>query len=157
MKNRHQYIEIRDMNIDDLGPVFHLGERLFTSQRVPNLYRMWDEFEVTGTFQQDSEFCFVAETEDRIVGFTLGTTIRKPRSPWKYGHLIWLGVDPDCQRARIATRLFNHFREKMEEHGVRILLIDTDAENLPAIRFFQRMGFIHPRNHIYMTFNLETG
>ena len=144
------------MEIDDLAAVFHLGEKLFTSQRVPNLYRMWDEFEVTSTFHEEPEFCLVAEADETIVGFALGTTIKKPRSAWTYGHLVWLGVDPGYQRFNIATRLFNHFRNTMEEHGVRILLIETDAENKPGIRFFEKMGFSHPRNHVYMTMNLET-
>lgn len=39
-RNQAPHLEIRQMEIDDLAAVFHLGERLFTSQRVPNLYRM---------------------------------------------------------------------------------------------------------------------
>ena len=31
-------VEIREMEIDDLPEVFHLGERVFTSE-IPNLYR----------------------------------------------------------------------------------------------------------------------
>jgi ribosomal protein S18 acetylase RimI-like enzyme len=150
------HIEIRQMEIDDLAPVFHLGEDLFTSQRVPNLYRMWDEFEVTSTFHEEPEFCFVAEADDRIVGFALGTTIKKPRSAWTYGHLVWLGVNQAYHRFKIATRLFNHFRDTMEKHGARILLIETDAENEQGIRLFEKMGFSQSRNHVYMAMNLET-
>ena len=43
------------MEVDDLAPVFHLGEKLFTASKVPNLYRTWDEFEVVGLFQSDKE------------------------------------------------------------------------------------------------------
>lgn len=155
-KGKNHRIEIRQMEIDDIAAVFHLGERLFTSQRVPNLYRMWDEFEVTSIFQDDPELCIVAETEEKIVGFAVGTTYTKFRSAWKYGHLIWLGVDPKYHRSRVATRLFRHFRDIVEETGVRMLLIDTDGENEPALKFFARMGFGNPRRHIYMTLNLET-
>jgi len=59
-------VEIRDMEIDDLAPVFHLGERLFTSKKVPTLYRTWDEYEVTNIFQTESEFCLVAEVDRRL-------------------------------------------------------------------------------------------
>ena len=76
-------MEIREMEIDDLAVVFHLGERLFTSKKVPTLYRTWDEFEVTGTFQGDKEFCLVAEVDGQTVGFALGTTVTKSRSAWK--------------------------------------------------------------------------
>lgn len=145
------------MEIDDLPRVFHLGERLFTSQRVPNLYRMWDQFEVTSIFQDDPELCIVAEIEETLAGFAVGTTYKKYHSAWKYGHLIWLGVDPEYTRFRVATKLFRNFRDIVQDMGVRMLLIDTDAENAPALEFFKKMGFGNPRNHIYMTLNLETG
>lgn len=155
-KGKNHRVEIRKMEIDDLAAVFHLGERLFTSQRVPNLYRMWDEFEVTSIFQDDPELCIVAEVDGTLAGFAVGTTYTKYHSAWKYGHLIWLGVDPAYHRFRVATRLFRHFRDIVQDMGVRMLLIDTDAENEPALKFFAKMGFGNPRKHIYMTLNLET-
>ena len=45
-KRKHPNVEIRPMEIDDFATVFHLGERLFKDEKVPNLYRTWDEFEV---------------------------------------------------------------------------------------------------------------
>ena len=32
---------IREMEIDDLSAVYHLGEKLFTSDEFPILYRTW--------------------------------------------------------------------------------------------------------------------
>jgi ribosomal protein S18 acetylase RimI-like enzyme len=148
-------VEIREMEIDDLAHVFHLGERLFTSKKVPTLYRTWDEYEVTGIFQDDPEFCLVAEVDDQTVGFALGTTITKTRSAWKYGHLIWLGVKPEYQRLGVATRLFKQFRDKMEKSGVRILLVDTEADNYDALHFFRLMGFRNPEGHLYLSLNLD--
>jgi len=143
------------MEIDDLPVVFHLGERLFTSKEVPTLYRTWDEHEVTGIFQQDKEFCLVAEVDGRTVGFALGTTVTKPRSAWKYGHLIWLGVNPEYQRLGVATRLFKQFLDKMDQDRVRILLVDTEADNKGALHFFRSMGFRNPEDHLYLSLNLE--
>jgi ribosomal protein S18 acetylase RimI-like enzyme len=154
-KKRRPATIIREMEIDDLAVVFHLGEKLFTAREVPNLYRTWDEFEVVSLFQSDPEFCLVAESGDRIAGFAMGTTISKSRSAWKYGHLYWLGVEPAFHVHGIATRLFHHFRELMIQEGVRILVVDTEADNLPALHFFRKMGFGHPQEHIYMTLNLD--
>jgi ribosomal protein S18 acetylase RimI-like enzyme len=147
--------EVREMEIDDLACVFHLGERLFTSRKVPTLYRTWDEYEVTNIFQTEPEFCLVAEVDQRIIGFALGTTITKTRSAWKYGHLVWLGIDPEYQHSGVATRLFGHFRSKMEEEGVRILLVDTEADNKEGLAFFQKMGFGSPEEHLYLALNLD--
>jgi ribosomal protein S18 acetylase RimI-like enzyme len=154
-KKKKSSVVIRQMEIDDLADVFHLGEKIFTAREVPNLYRTWDEYEVISLFQSDSEFCLVAEIEEEIVGFILGTTIEKTQSAWKYGQLVWLGTEPDLQRKGIALKLFKHFRDLMLEDGVRMLLTDTEADNLPALHFFRKMGFGHPQQHIYLTLNLS--
>jgi ribosomal protein S18 acetylase RimI-like enzyme len=154
-RKKAQGLRIRLLDVDDLAPVFHLGEKLFTAHTVPNLYRTWDEFEVVGLFQSDSEYCFVAEIDEQLVGFVLGTVITKARSAWKYGHLIWMGVDPAFTRQGIAERLANHFLEIMLEAGVRMLIVDSEADNLPALKFFGKMGFGNPQEHIYLTMNLS--
>ncbi len=155
IKKKRCNIEVREMEIDDLAVVFHLGEKLFTAREVPNLYRTWDEFEVLSHFQGDPELCLVAETDDGgIVGFALGTTVTKSRSAWKYGYLVWLGVNPEYQAQGVASRLFNRMRDLMIAEGVRIVLVDSEADNLPALHFFRKMGFGHPQEHIYLTLNL---
>ncbi len=154
-KRKRTNVTIRHMEIDDLATVFHLGEKLFTAREVPNLYRTWDEFEVVTLFQGDSEFCLVAEMDDEIVGFALGTTVTKSHSAWKYGHLVWLGIDPEVQGHGVASKLFHRFRELMVEDGVRMMLVDSEADNLPALYFFRKMGFGSPQEHIYLALNLD--
>ena len=154
-KKKKLNVDIRQMEIDDLAMVFHLGERLFTAQDVPNLYRTWDEYEVISLFQADTEFCLVAEAEDQILGFALGTTITKSRSAWKYGHLVWLGIDPTHHGQGIASKIVTRFRDLMLASGVRMLLVDTEADNLPALQFFRKIGFGSPQEHIYLALNLD--
>ena len=57
-------VRIREMTIDDLSEVFHLGENLFTSEYSPSMYRTWDEYEITTLFNSDNDLCLVAELED---------------------------------------------------------------------------------------------
>ena len=54
---RRLEIEIRDMSVDDIAAVFHLGEQVFTAEKTPTLYRTWDEFEVISMFNADHEYC----------------------------------------------------------------------------------------------------
>ncbi len=149
-------IRIRTATIDDLSAIFHLGERLFTSQEVSNLYRTWDEYEVTHLFNTEPEYMLVADPDDQVVGFLLGSVIEKRYTAWNYGHLLWLGVDPDYVRQGIAGRLFDRFRSLVKAAGVRMLMVDTQADNEDAIQFFQAKGFSNPIDHVYMTLNLET-
>jgi len=143
------------MELDDFAPVFHLGESLFTASEVPNLYRTWDEYELIELFYADSELCLVAASGKKIVGFALGTTIEKERSAWKYGHLIWLGVEPKAQRTGVGSRLINQLKDRMAKEGVRILMVDTEADNTNALKFFRKMGFGKPEKHIYLSMNLS--
>lgn len=149
------HLEIRPAMIDDLAAIFHLGEKVFTPQEVSNLYRTWDEYEVTGLFNSEPDFLLVADLNGKIVGFAMGTTIVKARTAWNYGHLLWLGVDPDAGRMGVGGKLFDRFSELMEERGVRMLMIDTQADNTPAIEFFKQKGFDHPTGHLYMTLTLQ--
>jgi len=148
-------IDVREMKIDDLAPVFHLGEELFTSERHSNLYRTWDEYEVTRMFISEPELCLVACADEMLAGFVLGTTIEKARTAWNYGHLLWLGVDGRFQRQGIAKRLFDAFRKAVEELGVRILIVDTQADNENALAFFRSQGFDQTTEHVYLSMNLE--
>jgi ribosomal protein S18 acetylase RimI-like enzyme len=148
-------VTIRTATIDDLAAIFHLGERVFTSQDFSNLYRTWDEYEVIHLFNSESEYVLVAESDGEVVGFAMGTVIDKARSAWSYGHLLWLGVDPAFSRRQIGSLLFDRFREIMEAMGVRMLMIDTQADNRAAVKFFQRKGFENPTDHVYMTLNLQ--
>ena len=153
----HTYVpEIRLATIDDLPSIFHLGERLFTSREASNLYRTWDEYEVTHLFNTEPEYMLVADVDDQVVGFLLGSVIEKRYTAWNYGHLLWLGIDPQFARQGIASRLFERFRDLVQEAGVRMLMVDTQADNESAIRFFQDKGFSNPIDHVYMTLNLET-
>ncbi len=155
-KKKRLELDIREMEIDDIPEVFHLGEQIFTVEMVPTLYRTWDEYEVTSLFNSDPEYCLVAELDDRIVGFALGTTVTKTKSPWKYGYLVWLGVLPEWHREGIGSRLFDKLAEEMSKDGARIFLVDTEANNLPALQFFRKKGFGNPEERIFLTLNLKT-
>ncbi len=157
MKNEelNAELDIREMTIDDMAAVFHLGELLFTSDFSPSMYRTWDEYEITTLFNSDSELCLVAAMEEEIVGFALGTTVEKHNSAWKYGYLVWIGVRPGLQQGGTGVKLFDELKLRMKEQGVRMIIIDTDADNDAGIRFFEKLGFGNIQQHVYMTLNLS--
>lgn len=152
MKER---VRIREMTIDDLSEVFHLGEKLFTSEYSPSMYRTWDEYEITTLFNSDNELCLVAELEDTIIGFALGTTVEKQHSAWKYGYLVWLGIKKGIQKSGAGAKLFRELKRRMIEQGVRMMLVDTDADNHAGISFFKKQGFGNVQQHVYMSLNLS--
>ena len=147
-------LRIREMTIDDFPVVFHIGEKVFTAEYSQSLYRTWDEYEITTLFNSDNELCLVAEAGGQILGFALGTTVNKHNSPWKYGYLVWLGVRKGIQQGGVGSGLFKEIKRRMKEQGVRIIIIDTSADNHPAVRFFTKQGFNDIQEHVYMSLNL---
>jgi ribosomal protein S18 acetylase RimI-like enzyme len=143
------------MKLNDIPEVYALGQRLFTADELPTLYRSWDEHELVQLYASDEETCLVAEWEDRIVGFALGRIMEKPRSAWRYGWLLWLGIDPKFQRHDLASRLIRQMTDLFIERDARIMLVDTDEHNHRALKFFRKHGFAQEQKHIYLAQNLD--
>lgn len=154
MSRRPAAVRIRELELEDLAAVYALGERVYRAEKWPNLYRFWDEYEVVGLFQSDGETCLVAEADDRIVGFALGMMIEKRSSSWRYGYLVWLGVDPEQHRGGVASKLVDRLTELFVARGARLMVTDTAASNGPAISFFERQGFRNRTEHVFFTRNL---
>ena len=155
-KKRRVETEIRQMEIDDVSAVDHLGEKLFTSEEFPILYRTWDAYEVADYFTSDPDYCLVAETNGKIVGFILANTIEKERTAWKkYGYVSWIGVDEESQRSNLGQRLYRRLEDRLEEDGVRMVIADTDVNNEKAISFFKTLGFSIRADHVWMAKTLK--
>jgi ribosomal protein S18 acetylase RimI-like enzyme len=152
----HRNIVIREMELEDLPPVYALGESVFTADKWPSLYRTWDEYEAVGLFNSDGEFCFVADADDNVVGFALGSLIDKRKSAWSYGYLTWLAVDPKLKRSGVATLLMDAITEAFIRAGARMMIVDTDADNDVAISFFRRHDFRNEDRHVYLSKNLTS-
>jgi len=148
-------VEIREMELKDVPEVFELGQKLFTAEEWPSLYRSWDDHELALLFSNDAETCLVAVAEERVIGFALGRVMEKPRSAWRYGWLLWLGVDRRFKRSGIATRLVKQLTGLFIERDARIMLVDTAAKNHSAVAFFRRNGFGQEIRHVYLSQNLE--
>jgi len=153
-------VTIRQMEIDDVSAVYHLGEKLFTSDELPILYRTWDPYEVTDYFSSDPDYCLVADVDDTVVGFILANTIEKEATAWKrYGYLSWIGVDEAFQRTGLGLRLYRKLEERFRKEGVRMIIADTESENEEAIAFFKKLGFSLARRHVWLakTFRRAAG
>lgn len=149
-------IEIRQMEIDDIPPVYHLGEELFTSEDSPMLYRTWDPYEVVECFASDPEYCLVGEQDGKIVGFLLATTFEKEGTAWnKYGYISWMGVDEGIQRASLGRRFYRKIEELLQDDGARMIIADTQGDNENALAFFKAMGFSRRSQHIWLAKTLQ--
>ena len=143
-------IRIREMGIDDLSEVFHIGESIYSSQTFPIMYRTWDEYAVTLHFNSNPEFCLVAESNGKVAGYIMATIIEKSQSAWKYGYIVWLGVRKYYQRTGVANRLYNAIEEKFKDLGVRIVLADIEGTNHRALGFYRKKKFERAAIYIWV-------
>jgi ribosomal protein S18 acetylase RimI-like enzyme len=155
---KKQRITIRNMEIDDLYPIYLIGNDIFTT-KSSNLYNFWDEHLVLQSFLSDPDYCAVAtikepgQDKETVVGFSFGTTIEKPRSSWKYAYLVWLGCSSAYQGLGLASQLYNVMLELFWIEKCRILMIDTQQNNEGALKFFRKLGFGHDEEHVYLSNN----
>ena len=151
----HPEYRIREMALDDLPIVYALGERLFTAEKWPVLFRTWDAYELVGLFATDGEYCLVAETDGNpVVGFALATLVEKRQRAVRIGYLLWMGVDPDYTRHGIGRQLVDSMTRLFIENGAQIMQVDTAADNVDALRFFRKLGFGDELAHLYLTRDL---
>jgi len=143
------------MILADVSKVFHLGEKIFTAEQSQSNYRAWDQFAVVDFFNSDSQYCLVAEVENKVVGFCMGTTISKSAEVGRYGYVTWIGVQANYRRRGVGTLLFNEIVNRMKKSEVTMLFVDIDVDNKPAVSFFTNLGFGDVKKHVYMDHNLS--
>lgn len=148
-------VTVREMVFQDLLTVFQLGEKLFTAEKWPTLYRTWDEYTVINTFVSDGDFCLVAEYKSEIIGFAIGSLIDKRRSAWVYGYLEWIGVAPEVKGLGVGQMLLQYMTGLFIDSGARMIMVDTEEANTGALNFFRGNGFDQENKHIYLTRNLS--
>lgn len=150
-------IEIRGMTVNDFPKVWHIGERIFSRRISPFTYRTWIVDELVTFFHNDPDLCLVAENIDtgRIVGFTLGTLLKRPESPWTYGYMVWAGVRQSYQNRGVGVRLYKELERRFMEKGARIAIADTETTNRSGIRFLRNLGFKQAQTYLWFSKNLQ--
>ncbi len=153
-KKQTAKIKIQQMQFEDLLRVFAIGEKVFTAEKWSNLYRTWDEYALLEKFNSDTEFCLTAKINDRIIGFAVGSIIEKKRSAWSYGYLEWIAIAPNHSQKGVGRKLLNKMTRLFIQHGARMMLVDTEIDNDPAINFFEKNGFRKEDKQLYLSKNL---
>lgn len=146
--------KIRELQLADVPMVVELGNEAFTEETLPMLNRTWGETEVLNNYTGDAEFCLVAESNRKIVGFTLGTLMLPDPSKSKaraYGWLLWLAVSQKHRRNGIAAKLTDKLSKRFKEAGAEFVLVNSDETNTNATDFFQDNRFAPASRHIYFT------
>jgi ribosomal protein S18 acetylase RimI-like enzyme len=86
----------------------------------------------------------IAEVDGSFAGFVYFFVGDHPwfeREVDKFGHIMEVHVKPQFQSRGIATRMLEYVLEDLRKRNVRVVYIDTGANNLEALRLYEKMGF----------------
>ncbi len=144
---------IRLAQLDEMEPVASIAYRAFRSfrlrvdpqipeSRARHSRREW----VRNGFKGRAEAIYVAENENRLVGFVLLRSKTGAMNE-KIGEIELIAVDPAWQGRGIGkalvARAIQHYQGKTSE-----IHVGTQAKNLQAIGLYTRMGFSLVRSEL---------
>jgi len=95
-------------------------------------------------WMQQTQYCvLVAESGNRLVGYTIGRLAENPPvlSPPLLGHVSDICVSPPWRRQGVARRLFLALRKWMLKQGATVVQLHVAARNPDAQAFWRQMGF----------------
>ncbi len=157
LRKKKSRIEVRQMILEDLSEVWHLGQKIFTPSYLPFTYRTWNVDELLSIFNDEPELCLVAEDvkSGKIVGFALGIILKRPQSSWKYGYFNWVGVQKIRQKSGVGKRLYNELEKRFRQKGARIAIVDVENKNPAGVRFVRGLGFKQAESYVWFSKNIE--
>jgi len=145
------------MTLEDLSDVWHLGEKIFTPSSLQFTYRTWNVDELLSFFSDYPELCLAAEDTNtkKIVGFSIGTILRRRYSPWTYGYFVWSAVQKMRQKRGVGRRLYRELEKRFKDKGARIAIVDVESNNIAGTRLVKKLGFEEDQTFIWYSKNLE--
>jgi len=100
----------------------------------------WHEFEGF-----DPAGVFLAHDGEELVGFVISYV--RPDSP-DQGYISVVATVPSHRRKGIATALIHHAVRRFWDLGLRRVRVDVRADNVPAVRAYQSVGFRKSREFL---------
>ena len=132
---------VRKFKINDLDQVVAISER----------YGSWDvtatEVDIEGFHSASPEFFFVAEAENKILGFVCGRESNPPAetlNKWKsrkVASIETLAVDENHRRQGIATSLLSALFEAFKQKKIDLVTLSVPAVEIAAMKLYGKLGF----------------
>ena len=133
-------MKIRLMNISDYEQVY----QLWLSCAGMGLNNLDDSKEGIERFlNRNPETCFVAETEQTIVGVIIAG------NDGRRGYIYHTAVNPDYRHQGIATKLVNEAMGALKALGVNKAALVVFSKNTNGNAFWEKIGFTSREDLVY--------
>ena len=140
-------IIIRKAHIGDLEELLQMEQGIIEAERPfdptirqpPVVY-----YNLKDMLEDDAYYVLVATAEGRIVSSGYATT--KPARPYldhtHYAYLGFMYTLPEYRGKGINGRIIEELRMWAREQGLNEIRLTVYPENLPAIRAYEKVGFV---------------
>ncbi len=121
------HYRIRPVSLADVPSLAELERVCFSDP--------WTAAGIRETIQYETARAFVAEDQDRIVGYVMA------RISGEEGEILDLAVRPELRRRGIGRRLLLAVWNALGNEGVRELYLEVRESNRAAIELYRGQGF----------------
>lgn len=139
---------IRKATINDLNSIQELNNSLFDLElnNFDDTLKQGWPFEKEGQdYFEDmikNEIVFVAEVEEKIVGYLAGSICEQISYITEtFAELDNMCINEEYRRFGIGTLLINEFKKYCKEKNIQNIKVTASAKNSRAIRFYMKNGF----------------
>ena len=131
-----EQLRIRRLSKEDVDRVCQIYAAITLKDVDPNFKRVIEDHS-----QRADDACFVAEMDDRVVGFMISYIITAGFGMTKSAWIATVGVDPNCMGqgigAGLAEEIFKHYRDQ----GVENVYTSVRWDSTDLLSFFKTLGF----------------
>lgn len=118
---------IREMTKDNLSDVLKIERKSFTHP--------WSENAFLSELEKADSYCFVALTDDEIIGYAVMSTVLDE------GDLLIIAVDENHRRQGVAKELFGQLLEVAYKKSLSFITLEVRASNHSATALYLSLGF----------------
>lgn len=139
---------IRKAGLEDLTSIQKLNDNLFDlefNNFDDTLKREWALEKEGQEYFEDmikNEIVFVAQIEDKIVGYLAGSICEQISYITEtFAELDNMCIDDEYRRFGIGTLLMDEFKKYCKEKNMQNIKVTASAKNSRAIQFYMKNGF----------------
>ncbi|MFB0844008.1 GNAT family N-acetyltransferase [Paenibacillus oleatilyticus] len=127
--------EVRMATADDAADLARLNQAFNGGELLP-------ASEIIESMNQSSELIVVATMDGKVVGFACAQSYKSFCYREGLGEITEMYIEQAARRKGLATSMIALLEDKLGERGVKIIKILTGSNNDPAIRTYERCGYV---------------
>lgn len=93
------------------------------------------------------DLSFFAECNGEVIGCCMGSCLEEKKGRPLEGYIGMISVVDAYKRQGIGRALYTHLERRFRERGVEAITLETEEDNVVALRFYEKLGFRRTRSY----------